>query len=405
MNMQRQIRPARHIGRAWAAIVLVASCWAGSALAQTGPAAVSPAAAPAIVPAVPQDGIQGQSIFEVRPDAAADPKYMAQSNAERIRVQPGNNAPMWRAVGSGVQGYSSLPLTQAPEAGVLVQPFVQYPGSRYTTAGQAWREARNHWIIPYGGSLFLIVLLAIGIFYFTKGTMEQHSQDTGRKIERFTPFERATHWTNAIAFVILALSGVVMAFGKFLLLPIMGGALFGWLTYALKNMHNFVGPLFAVSLVLMFFTFLRDNWPQRGDLHWIKKAGGMFGKPGDEPPSHRFNAGEKFVFWGGVFLLGTIVIASGLVLDQLIPSLVYLRETMQVANMVHAVASLLMLCVFAGHIYLGTIGMRGSYSAMHTGYVDEAWAKEHHRYWYDDVRAGKIPVQRSRQPLPEVAGI
>ena len=344
----------------------------------------------------PQDGIQGQSIFEVKPDASSDPNYLKQNNAERGKVQPGNNAPMWRAVGEGVTGFSSLPKAQAPEAGNLVQAFVQYPGSRFTTAGQAWRETRNNIIIPYGGSLFLIVLLAIGIYYFSKGAMETHSPDTGRKIERFTPFERATHWANAIAFCALAISGLVMAFGKFLLLPLMGGTLFGWLTYALKNIHNFVGPLFAVSLAIMFFTFLRDNWPQRGDLRWILKGGGMFGKPGEEPPSNRFNAGEKVVFWGGVMFLGIIVVASGLVLNQLIPSLVYVRETMQIANLVHGVASVLMMCVFAGHIYLGTIGMRGSYSAMRTGYVDEAWAREHHQYWYDDVKAGKVSAQRSR---------
>lgn len=385
--MRSLISSAALMGRALAATVLIAFGFSGVA-AQT-----SSGQAPVLAP---QDGIQGQSIFEVKPDASSDPNYLKQNNAERGKVQPGNNAPMWRAVGEGVTGFSSLPKAQAPEAGNLVQAFVQYPGSRFTTAGQAWRETRNNIIIPYGGSLFLIMLLAISIYYFSKGAMETHSPDTGRKIERFTPFERATHWANAIAFCALAISGLVMAFGKFLLLPLMGGTLFGWLTYALKNIHNFVGPLFAVSLAIMFFTFLRDNWPQRGDLRWILKGGGMFGKPGDEPPSNRFNAGEKVVFWGGVMFLGLIVVASGLVLNQLIPTLVYFRETMQIANLIHGVASILMMCVFAGHIYLGTIGMRGSYSAMRTGYVDEAWAREHHQYWYDDVKAGKVPVQRSK---------
>ena len=100
-----------------------------------------------------------------------------------------------------------------------------------------------------------------------------------------------------------------------------GRQLFGWLTYALKTLHNFAGPLFAVSLVVVFFTFLRDNWPQRGDCDWLLKGGGMFG--GEEVPSHRFNAGEKLVFWGGVLVLGGIVVASGLVLDKLIPGLAY----------------------------------------------------------------------------------
>jgi len=379
-------------------LLTLSLAFCGPLLAQNNKVPDDPAPPPAVQSA-PQGGIQGQNIFEVKPevrrDASADPKYMEQSNAERNRVQPGNSAPMWRGVGAGTTGYTSLPKSQAPEAGNLIQPFVQYPGSRFTTAGEAWRQVRNNWIIPYGGSLLLIVLLAIAIFYITRGTIGLHGNETGRKIERFTPFERAAHWSNAIAFVILAVSGLVMAFGKFFLLPIMGATLFGYMTYLLKNMHNFAGPLFAVSLVIVFFTFLRDNWPQRGDLHWLKKGGGMFGKGGDEPASHRFNAGEKLVFWGGVLLLGVIVVGSGLVLDQLIPTLIYERSTMQIAHMIHAVAAVLMMCVFIGHIYIGTLGMGGAYKAMRTGYVDETWAREHHAYWYDDIASGKIPDQRS----------
>ncbi|MBN4836524.1 cytochrome b/b6 domain-containing protein, partial [Enterobacter hormaechei] len=92
-------------------------------------------------------------------------------------------------------------------------------------------------------------------------------------IERFTYFERAAHWTNAIAFSVLAISGIVMAFGKFFLLPVIGGTLFGGLTYLLKNLHNFTGPLFAVSLVVVILTFVRDNLPSRADLVWLAKGG------------------------------------------------------------------------------------------------------------------------------------
>lgn len=383
--------------RARTAIFFIAASLAGLACAQA-PAAPPATAAPATAPAA-TGGIQGQNIFEVKPEASADPNYAKQTNGERAKVQPGNNAPMWRQVGEGVTGYSSLPKSEAPEAGNLIQPFVQYPGSRLTNAGEAWRQVRNNWIIPYGGSLFLIVLLAIAIFYFSKGSIKIHGVDTGRKIERFTPFERAAHWSNAIAFCILAISGLVMAFGKFFLLPVIGGALFGWLTWTLKTMHNFAGPLFAVSLVIVFLTFLRDNWPQKGDLHWLAKGGGLI-TGGEEPPSNRFNAGEKLIFWGGVFFLGIVVVSSGFVLDKLLPGLIYERSTMQVAHMVHAVATVLMMCLFLGHIYLGTIGMQGAYKAMRTGYVDETWAREHHEYWYDDVKAGNIPAQRSKPVDP-----
>ena len=338
-------------------------------------------------------GVKSANIFSIAPDANTDPKYADQNNGERGTVQPGNNAPMWRQVGAGATGYSSLPASEAPEAGNLIQPFVQYPGSKLTSAGEAWRQVRNNWIIPYGGSLLLIVGLAIALFYYSKGAMKLHGAETGRKIERFTPLERAAHWTNAIAFVLLAVSGVVIAFGKYFLLPIIGTTLFGYFTYFLKNVHNFAGPLFAVSLIIVFATFLKDNWPSKEDITWLIKGGGMFS--GQEVPSHRFNAGEKVVFWFGVLGLGVIVVASGLVLDKLIPGLIYERGTMQIANMIHGVATVLMMAMFMGHIYMGTIGMQGAFSAMREGYVDETWAKEHHELWYNDIKAGKIPAQRS----------
>ena len=366
-------RTSRWLGW-WVALVLGLAS-AGAWAQQTAPATA---------------GVQSANIFEVAPDAATDPNYANQSNAERAKVQPGNNAPMWRAVGQGSTGVTNFPYA---EYGTLIQPFVQYPGSRLTNAGEAWRQVRNHWLIPYGGSLLLIVLVAIGLFYWRKGTLQLHGAETGRKIERFTPFERAAHWANAIAFVSLAVSGIVMAFGKFFILPVIGSTLFGWLTYALKNLHNFMGPLFAVSLVVVILTFVRDNLPAKEDITWLLKGGGLLGS--HEVPSHRFNAGEKVLFWGGVFLFGLIVVGSGLVLDKLVPGLAYFRSDMQVAHMIHAAAAIVMMAMFMGHIYMGTVGMSGAYQAMKTGYVDETWAKEHHELWHDDIQAGKIPAQRS----------
>jgi formate dehydrogenase subunit gamma len=346
-------------------------------------------------------GVSAQATAPAAPNGAppgfvapADPKP-DDSNAARAVSQPGNNAPFWRAVReSGNQsGYTSLP---GAEQGVLIQSFVQYPGSMYTTAGEAWRQVRNNWIIPYGGSLLIIAALAVALFYFAKGSLGLHEAETGRKIERFTYFERAAHWTNAIAFVTLAVSGIVMAFGKFFLLPILGGTLFGWLAYAMKNLHNFAGPLFAVSLLVVILTFIKDNLPSKDDLVWLAKGGGLFS--GAHVPSHRFNAGEKILFWVGVFTLGLVVVGSGLVLDKLVPGMLYTRGEMQIAHMIHASAAALMMAAFIGHIYMGTLGMKGAFSAMKTGYVDETWAKEHHELWYNDIKAGRIPAQRSQTP-------
>mgnify|MGYP000317102817 CR=1 FL=1 len=288
--------------------------------------------------------------------------------------------------------------SQRAAAGILIQPQVQYPGSRLTTAGEAWRQVRNNWIIPYGGALLLIVVGALALAYWRGGTIRLKGKPTGRKLERFTPFERAAHWANAIAFSLLVVSGLVMAFGQHVILPVIGQTLFGWLAYVLKNVHNFAGPVFAVSLIIVIITFVRDNLPAKGDLNWLLKGGGMFS--GHEVKSGRFNAGEKLLFWAGMLGLGLIVVGSGLVMDKLLPGLVYERGTMQIAHVIHAVATVLMMAIMLGHIYMGTIGMEGAYQGMKTGYVDETWAREHHELWYDDVKAGKIPAQRSAEAPP-----
>lgn len=332
--------------------------------------------------------------------APADPKP-DETNAQRARSQPGNNAPMWRATRES--GHApGITQVEGNEAGTLIQSFTQYPGSLYTTAGEAWRQTRNNWIIPYGGAFLMLVVVSIGVFYWRVGQLGGHEPDTGRVIERFSVFERTAHAANAVAFTVLAISGIVIAWGQFFLLPVIGGTLFGWLTYALKTAHNFAGPIFAVSLVIIIFTFVRDNLPRAGDANWLVKFGGLMSKR--EVPSHRFNAGEKVVFWVGVFVLGLIVVGAGLVLDKVVPGIEYTRATMQVANMVHGTAAALMMALFAGHIYIGTIGMKGAWNGMRTGYVDEAWAKEHHELWYEDIRAGRIPAQRTPDtPLPAPA--
>jgi formate dehydrogenase subunit gamma len=323
--------------------------------------------------------------------AQAEPKA-DESNAVRAKTQPGNNAPMWRAVRESgkTEGTTSLP---GAEKGTLIQSFTQYPGSRLASAGEAWRQVRNQWILPYGGSLLLIVVLALGIFYWRRGALGHDHPDTPLMIERFTPLERAAHWTNAGAFLALAASGIVMAFGKFFLLPILGGTLFGWLSYALKNLHNFVGPLFAVSLLIVVLIFVKDNIAGLQDFRWLKNAGGLLGEK--EVPSHRFNPAEKGLFWWGITVPGLFIVGSGLVLDMLVPGFGDRRGDMQIAHMVHAVCAMLMMTALLGHIYMGTIGTRGAYKAMRTGYVSEGWAQEHHELWYDDVKAGKIPAQRS----------
>jgi len=195
-----------------------------------------------------------------------------------------------------------------------------------------------------------------------------------------------------------------LAFGKTLLIPIFGFTLFSWLAIISKNLHNFLGPIFVVSVVVMFVVFVRDNIPKGIDFKWIASAGGLFSDK--HVPSEKFNAGEKLWFWGGVMLLGIVVSASGLVLD--FPNFGQTRSTMQLANLVHLGGSSLFIVAALGHIYMGTLGVAGALDAMKTGQVDETWAKEHHEVWYDQqIKAGntgKASSARSVGQQPVAVG-
>jgi len=381
---------------ALAALVAAAST---AVLAQQASAPQAPAAPPAVkIEVVPNDGSGPPIVLPPGSSATITTTPLLEpqptdTNAQRARSQPLNNAPFWRGVHDSGRVPGTVNNLDQGERGVLVQPITMYPGTRATTAGEAWRQLRNWWIVPIGGVIILFVVAAVFGYYFWKGPIGGHGRKTGRLIERFTPYERFVHWSTAITFTILAISGVVIAFGKFLLLPIIGGQLFGWLTWALKTLHNFVGPLFAICAVLLFISYLPSNLPSRDDVRWLMRAGGMLG--GEHPPSGRFNAGEKIVFWGGLLFLGVFVIASGFALDKIVPGLELTRPQMQVVHIVHAVASMFIIAMFVGHAYMGTIGVAGSYQAMRTGYVDEGWAEEHHPLWHEDIVAGKVPAQRS----------
>jgi formate dehydrogenase subunit gamma len=188
--------------------------------------------------------------------------------------------------------------------------------------------------------------------------------------------------------VVLGISGLVMLFGKHVLLPVIGYTLFAWLTALGKNLHNFVGPFFIVATLIFIFLFIRDNLPRAYDIQWFAKSWAyVTGKA--HVPSGRFNAGEKTWFWGGVVALSVVVAWSGLIL--LFPNFDQTRAVMQQAWIWHAVAAIVYIALSLGHIYLGTLGVEGAYQAMRTGYVDEVWAKEHHEIWYNEVKSGQRP--------------
>lgn len=283
-----------------------------------------------------------------------------------------NKPPAWGDVSTKEQ-FASVP---GRETNVLIQG-----------AGHEWRKIRNGPVIFYGGIVLLIPFALVILFHLVKGPIKTKDPMTGRLIERFSSVERVAHWTMGISFVAMAITGIVMLFGKNLLLPIVGHAAFSSLTVLGKNVHNFLGPLFIFSVVIFITLYIRENLWKAFDGAWLGKFGGMFS--GEHVPSGKFNAGEKGQFWVMVVLLCSVISVTGLILN--FPNWNQSREAMQLANIIHSVCAIAAMAMAVLHIYMGTIGTQGAYTAMKTGFVDEAWAKEHHEYWHDEVKAGKRP--------------
>lgn len=311
-------------------------------------------------------------VFAFPAAALAQGRPADNTQAERQQTQPYNNAPVWREVRKEGQEYVTT--VKGRETGVLVQ-----------SAGETWRQIRNGPVTVWGGFAILIVIAVLAAIYFSFGPLKTHDKPTGRLMPRFTQFERWAHWTSAISFCVLAVSGLVMLFGKHVLLPVTGYTLFGWLASLLKNLHNFVGPVFLLSVIVMVPNLVRDNLPKSYDFNWFAKAWAMFAR-NEHVPSGRFNGGEKAWFWGCVVGLTLLSAVTGLIL--LFPNFDQTRATMQLTWIFHAISALLFMLVALGHIYVGTIGVEDAYQAMRSGYVDETWAKEHHEYWYNEMKSG-----------------
>ncbi|MDH4114868.1 MAG: formate dehydrogenase subunit gamma [Burkholderiaceae bacterium] len=310
--------------------------------------------------------------------AAAQPATPRQQDSARQQVQqelvqPFNNAPVWRDVRSGPPGFTQV---GAPsEQGVLIQ-----------SRGETWRQVRVP-VSLIGGLLIALAMVSLGGFYAIRGPIPGGESGSKMMIQRFRAADRYAHWTMAIVWVTLAVTGLILTFGKTLLIPVLGHDLYSWLAVAVKNIHNFIGPILIVGVLWMIIRYLPYNWFNKEDFVWLTKIVGNL--TGHEYPSGKFNGGEKLVFWFVVVLFTPVLIASGLILN--FPNFGQTRATMQTFSIIHMALAYVAIAMACVHIYLGTIGQKGAYRAMRDGYVTAEWAKHHHELWYNDVKAGKVP--------------
>jgi formate dehydrogenase subunit gamma len=277
-----------------------------------------------------------------------------------------------------LEGRVSIP---DAKAGVLMQP------------GGEWRRLQGS-VLPWlTGIAVLGTLALLAIFYMTRGRIMVDSGLSGLKILRFGSFERFVHWLTACCFMVLALTGLNIGVGRHVLLPLVGPEAFHAVAQLGKIAHNFLAFPFMLGLVLMFLIWVADNLPGKGDIGWLKRAGGLFGH--DHPPAGKFNAGQKLIFWS-VILGGAALAATGLLL--LFPFWGTTIADMQLAAIVHGLIAAGLIAIMLAHIYIGSVGMEGAFDAMGSGEVDLNWAREHHSLWVEQQKArvdaaGAVPAE------------
>jgi formate dehydrogenase subunit gamma len=290
---------------------------------------------------------------------------------------PDPGADLWREVRQRVPQPNMTTQVQGVDSAMLINPW-----------GETWRQFRADKLVPIGGWILLAMTGIITVFYLVRGPLRIAEGKAGKLVPRFSVNQRVVHWFTAALFLILGITGLVLLYGRYVLIPVLGPAGFSATAAACKEIHNLFGPIFPVAILTLIFLLGRGNGCRRVDLKWFLKAGGFFGAhPAD---SGYYNGGEKSWFWMTV-LFGLIISASGLVLD--FPLFGQGREMMEIAHFAHGVIAVLFITASLGHIYIGTIGMEGASKAMTQGYVDANWAKEHHNLWYDEMeKAGMVGV-------------
>ena len=289
-----------------------------------------------------------------------------------IQPQP-SDSDSWRRIRRGITGTVSI---ADKKAGLMVQ-----------SEGEVWRNINNGPLKNYGGWLLAAVLIVLVLFFAYRRRIPVEHGLSGETIERFNNLERFTHWLTATCFIILALTGLAVMYGKFVLIPVLGKEGFAAAMAVGKVLHNYLAFPFMIGVLLTFIIWVKDNIVDRYDLNWVLKAGGLLVK-GVHPPARKFNFGQKAVFWS-VFTGGVVLSVTGIVL--MFPFAITDVFGMQDAQLIHAVIALVLIAIIIGHIYIGTLGMVGAFDAMGTGMVDKNWAKEHHSVWVEEMEKGGAP--------------
>jgi len=317
----------------------------------------------------------------------------SQANAADSLAKP---VPMNAAPSNTLGQFSDSDIWYSLHHGYAGTSSAKRPEDRklFSVDGLDWldkRRADGGLIINAAGLLLGAVILTIGIFAFVRGRIRIDGGVSGRKLPRHSLAQRVVHWSLASLFGILALSGLILLFGRILIIPAFGKSTNAVLATAAMQAHNLFGPIFSFFLAIAIIVFLRGNMPSRVDVKWLLKGGGMFGQ---HAPAGRYNLGEKFWFWT-LTGAGIALSVTGFILlfpDNIGPAVAYWLMGTADQRIIapyllglHVVAAITVIALALGHIYLGTWGTEGTISSMVDGTVDENWAKTHHDEWFREM--------------------
>ena len=288
-------------------------------------------------------------------------------------INPGTE--LWREARDATRGTTQV---EGVDSGVLIND-----------AGERWRQYRMQQLAPYGAIILGGMVGILALYYLVRGKIRIEAGRSGKVVRRYTASEMVVHWILATTFVILALSGLILLFGRWVLIPLSGPEGFSMIALVSKNLHNYVGLLFTAIIPIAFFLYLKDSlFNLKVDGKWFRRLGGYLG--GEEPSAEKVNAGQKSWYWVAM-LAGLVLVASGLFLE--FPNFQQSREWLQSAHIIHTIAAVAVMAFFFVHLYLATVGVEGALESMVNGHVDANWAKQHHDLWYEQVKDKAIDAQ------------
>ena len=341
-----------------------------------------------------------------RRNATGNPDNAAGMAGQLGTLGGASDSEVWRALRYGLDDVKVS--AGGPESRVLIQD-----------GGMRWLEFRKGPLATYGAYLLGGTLVLLALFYFVRGRIRIDGEKTGRTVTRFQAVERFGHWLMAGSFVVLAITGLLVLFGRMVVIPLLGHEAFSTLATGSKWVHNNISWAFMLGLVMVFVMWVLQNIPNRTDLKWLAMGGGMFSK-GVHPPAWKFNAGQKLIFWSTI-VFGASIAASGLsmlfpfelpmfaktfqVLNETglpqavgygpLPEMLAPHEEMQLATLWHTIMAFVLIAIIFAHIYIGSLGMEGAFDAMGTGEVEEQWAREHHGLWLEELQ------EKGHAPAPD----